>query len=408
MISELLSMSYNSMRRRKLRTALTLLGIIIGVSAVVALISVGQGMQMSINKMFESMGSDKLIISPGGGFSSGITPATSGLSASKLYEHDVDIINGVSGIEYAFGMVTDTAKLKFGGETKYLSVYGVPADSKTKAMTENIEMFKIQQGRSIEENDRYKVVIGNRIADSVFDKDVKVGDDILIDDVEFTVVGIFKKSGSPIYDRMVAINIDAARELFNKSEEVGTIFAQVKNGLSPSKVALDVEKDMRNDRNLEKGKEDFTVSSSEQIISGVNAILGAVQAVLIGIAAISLLVGGVGIMNTMYTSVMEQTSNIGLMKAVGARSHDIMILFILESGLVGLIGGIVGVCFGAVLGKIVEIVAVGAGVDIFKAIVTPELVAGALAFSFIIGTISGLLPARHASKLDPVEALRYR
>ncbi len=408
MITDLFSIAYRNLRRRKLRTFLTLLGIVIGVSAVVALISVGQGMQMGINDMFEGIGADMLIITPGGGVETGVTPVSSGISASKLYKHDVDVVNSVSGIEHAFGMISDIAKVEFRGQVRYLMIFGVPTDKESKEMSEGINLFKIEQGRRLDAGDQYKAVVAGVVARDFFDKEIEIGDKLLINDVEFRVVGIQKKSGSPIHDRMVAIPSDTARELFDKPEEVSTIFAKVKEGVSPSEVAEKVERAMRDDHNVDEGEEDFTVESAEQMISSLNTILAAVQAVLIGIAAISLLVGGIGIMNTMYTSVVEQTSNIGLMKAIGARNHDIMLLFLLEAGIVGLIGGVIGVSIGIVLGKIVEAAAVGFGIDIFKAAVTPELVIGALLFSFIIGTVSGLFPARRAAKMNPVDAMRYR
>jgi putative ABC transport system permease protein len=408
MITDLFSIAYRNLKRRKLRTFLTLLGIVIGVSAVVALISVGQGMQMSINDMFEGVGADILIITPGGGMQTGVTPVSSDLSASKLYKHDVDVVNSVSGIEYAFGLISDIAKVEFRGQVRYVMIFGVPTDKKAKEMSEGINLFRIEQGRNLNEGDRYKALAASAVASDFFDKEIEIGDKILINDVEFRVVGIREKSGSPIHDRVISIPSDTARELFDKPEEVSTIFARVKEGFSPSEVAEKVEKALRNERGVKEGEEDFTVESAEQLISGLNTILAAVQAVLIGIAAISLLVGGVGIMNTMYTSVMEQTSNIGLMKAIGARNRDVMLLFLLEAGLVGLIGGILGISIGIALGKIVETAAVGFGIDIFKAAVTPELVIGALLFSFLIGTISGLFPARRAAKMNPVDALRYR
>jgi len=408
MITDLFSIALKNLRRRKLRTFLTLLGIVIGVSAVVALISVGQGMQMSISGVFESLGSDKLMITPGGGVETGATPVSSGIAAARMTEKDVDIVKAVSGIEHAIGLINDIAKVEFRDQVRYVSVSGSPTDSASKKMAENIDLFKVEEGRTLDDGDRYKAVLGYRIAYGFFDKDIEIGDKIIIEGVEFKVIGIQKKSGSPIFDRIIDIPVDTMRELFDKPDEVSSIFAQVKQGLEPREVADRVEEELRDYRGVEKGEEDFTLSSAEQLVSGLGSILGAVQAFLIGIAAISLLVGGVGIMNTMYTSVMEQTSNIGIMKAVGARNHDVMLLFILESGMVGLIGGAIGIVIGAMLGKVVEVLAVGMGIDIFNAAITMELIIGALLFSFVIGTLSGLLPARRAAKLQPVEALRSR
>ena len=186
------------------------------------------------------------------------------------------------------------------------------------------------------------------------------------------------------------------------------IIAKLKTGEEPSKVAENIEEDLRKYRNEEEGSENFQVSTSEELMASFAMILGVVQAVIVGIAAISLLVGAVGIMNTMYTSVVERTKEIGLMKAVGARNSDITLVFLFESGLLGLAGGVLGVLLGATFGKIAEIMAQQAlGSNTFAAAITPTLVLGALAFAFVIGTISGVLPARQASTLKPADALRY-
>ena len=408
MIRDLLLIALRSLTKRKVRTFLTLLGIVIGISAVVALIAVGQGLQMSVTDMFEGLGTDRLIIMPGGGSELGVTPVSSGLSASKLYEHDVDVIKDVRGIVHAYGLIVDTVKLEFKDQVKYGMVYGVPTDPESEKMSESMDLFKIETGKELKESDQYKVVIASGIAEGYFDEDIEIGDKILISDVEFRVIGIQEKSGSPMFDNILAIPKDTARELFDMPEEVTTIYAQVESGLVPREVAERVEEAMRKDRGVKEGEEDFNIQTSEQLVSSVTMILGAVEGVLIGIAAISLLVGGIGIMNTMYTSVMEQTRNIGLMKAVGARGRDVMLLFLIESGLVGLLGGVIGILIGSGLGIGVEIAAASMGIDIFKAAVTPSLVIGVLLFSFFIGTISGLMPARRASRMDPIESLRYR
>jgi len=163
---------------------------------------------------------------------------------------------------------------------------------------------------------------------------------------------------------------------------------------------------MRRDHDVKEGEEDFTVTTSIQLIEGFNNILDVVQIVLIGIAAISLFVGGVGIMNTMYTSVLQRRKEIGVMKSIGATNTDILMIFLFESGILGIIGGVFGVIFGLMLSKGVEIAASLAGVDILKAYVSIPLVIGALLFSFIIGALSGFMPAKQASKLQPVDALR--
>jgi putative ABC transport system permease protein len=147
--------------------------------------------------------------------------------------------------------------------------------------------------------------------------------------------------------------------------------------------------------------------TSAQLAEMVNMILGIIQMVLVGVAGISLLVGGVGIMNTMYTSVQERTRQIGIMKAVGATNEDVMMIFLFESGLLGLVGGTIGCAIGMMMALGVESVASGMGYPVLKASLSPFLMASAIGFSFLIGVLSGTLPARNAARMNPVDALRY-
>jgi putative ABC transport system permease protein len=206
---------------------------------------------------------------------------------------------------------------------------------------------------------------------------------------------------------MVRIPIDEARTLFDREkDEFTTIFVKVDAGEDPAEVAELIKKAMRRDHNVKEGEEDFTVTTSLQLVQGFNNILNIVQIVLIGIAAISLFVGGIGIMNTMYTSVLQRRKEIGIMKSIGAKNRDILAIFLLESGLLGIIGGIIGVTLGLMLSKAVEIAAASMGVDLLKAYVSLPLIVSALIFSFLIGAVSGMMPALQASKLQPVDALR--
>ncbi len=198
------------------------------------------------------------------------------------------------------------------------------------------------------------------------------------------------------------------KEILNINEEESEIIAKVQDGFDPEEVANEIIKRLRQSREEKEGQETFDVQTSEQILETFGNIFGIVQAVLVGIAAISLLVGGIGIMNTMYTSVLERTKEIGVMKAIGAKNSDILYIFLFESGSLGLVGGIIGVIFGAGLSKGVEYIAMNSlGTNLLQASLTPQLIFGALIFSFLIGTLSGILPAMNAAKLKPVDALRY-
>jgi putative ABC transport system permease protein len=182
---------------------------------------------------------------------------------------------------------------------------------------------------------------------------------------------------------------------------------QVKKGFDPDKVAGDIKKYLRKSRGQKEGEEDFTVQTSEQLAESFSTVFTIVQVVLIGLASISLLVGGIGIMNTMFTSVLERTREIGVMKAIGARNSDIMKIFLIEAGLLCTIGGGIGIILGIGISKLIQYVAAQAGMGIIQAYFPWYLIVGALAFSFLVGTLSGIFPARRAAKLKPVDALRY-
>jgi putative ABC transport system permease protein len=164
---------------------------------------------------------------------------------------------------------------------------------------------------------------------------------------------------------------------------------------------------MRKDRDLKRGNEDFNVQTFEQVLETFSVILGIVQLVVVGIATISLVVGGIGIMNTMYTSVLERTRQIGVMKAIGAKDSHILLIFLFEAGIIGLFGGTVGVILGTIAGKTVETAASIAGYSMLRVALTLKIALTGLLFAFFVGVLSGIAPARQASKLNPVEALRY-
>ena len=173
-------------------------------------------------------------------------------------------------------------------------------------------------------------------------------------------------------------------------------------------IAEKIKVELRRFRDVKKDEEDFDIQTPEQLLGSFGDVLNIVQSVLIGIAAISLLVGGIGIANTMYTAVIERTKEIDIMKSVGAQNKDILLIFVIESGMLGLAGGAIGIAVGIGLSKLVEYLAfVYLGTSLIKAFFPWYLILGSLLFSFLVGTISGLLPARQAASLKPVDALRY-
>lgn len=398
----LFSLALDSISHRKLRSFLTMLGIFIGVASVVALISLGQGLSDSINGEFQKIGVDKLSVTPGG------SAISSMYASSKLTDRDFAAVKRVNGVEKADFMMTRSVQVQHGDKKRFAMVSGISTASDEAGPIEEFMGLEIAQGRDLNPNDRYKALIGNKLAtENIFGHELKLNDVVVINNTEFRVVGILKKVGNPVVDGAFMIPGDAAKEVMG-SNEYSRFVLKLSSGIIPSELRDDVEKALRQSRGVTAKTQDFQVSTSEQLLNSFNMIFNVVQAIIIGIAAISLLVGAVGIMNTMYTAVLERTKEIGIMKAVGAKNSEIMLLFLIESGLLGLVGGIIGVILGYLLGKTAEIIAGQVlGTDLLKLYFPPELIIGALAFSFIIGSLSGMVPARQASHLRPVDALRY-
>ena len=402
MMEDYIKTAYRDIKNRKKRSWLTMIGIIIGIAAVVSLISLGQGLKDAVNEQFEMMGAEIIMIMPGSGFQS------MGSAGSSLGRDDIDVIKRVRGVDVAGGFVTKIAKVEFGNEMKYSWVSGMAQDE-SKEIFENMQSFEIESGRDLKKGDMYRTIVGNSVTHGdFFKKKVRVGDYVNINGKKFKVVGSLKRIGNPDDDQAMMIPLETARDLFDVPDELMVIMANLKPGFDASDVAEDIKKAMRKDRNQKKGEEDFTVQTSEQLKETYGVVLNLIQSVLIGIAGISLLVGGIGIMNTMYTSVLERTRDIGVMKAIGARNSNIMWIFLIESGIIGMTGGAIGCAIGIAISKSIEYASsTQLGVDYLKASTAPELIIGALMFSFLVGMLSGTLPAMRAARLKPTDALRY-
>jgi len=405
-MKEYLKLALVNLRQRSLRTLLTMIGIFIGIAAVVALLSLGQGLQKAINSQFSSVGADKLIIQ---GSQAGFGPPGSN-TAGSVTKHDRDIIRNTPGIMRTAGRIYSGSTVEFESEVQTQFIASLPDEpDEFDLIIEALSLEPIQ-GRMLRPGEKNKIMLGSSygIKDALFSKPLEPGNKLTVAGTRFEVIGIVDSTGDPVLDKAVYLSEKDIRDVLHMPEQYQAIVAQVQAGSDPVEVAEQVRKAMRKDRHQKEGHEDFTVTTSEDLIKSFNQILLIVQAVVIGISMISLLVGGIGIMNTMFTSVLERTKEIGIMKAIGAKRRDIQILFLLESGLLGLIGGLVGVTIGISLSTLVEFAAKQAlGTNLLQASASPLIIIGALLFSSLIGTISGFLPARRAAKLNPVDALRY-
>jgi putative ABC transport system permease protein len=403
MIDEFFRISFKSIKNKGLRSWLTVFGIVIGIAAIVSLISLGQGLKDAINQQFSILGPNLIYVQPGGSFG----PMSSG-GTSKLTDHDIRVVKSVAGVELAAGMIAKNAKIKFRDEIVYATTIGIDSGDAQDILLDGTGI-KIEKGSKFKDTDTWKAAVTYDYWNGkVFDQPVKIGDKISVNDKVFEVTAFIGRIGNPDDDSTIYMPLESAQELFGVKDDYMVLMVRTKDNYDTKVVAEKIKEKMRRDRSEKKGEESFNIYTLEDIRSSVGIILDAVQAIVIGIACISLVVGGVGIMNSMYTSVLERTREIGVMKAIGARNSAITQMFLIESGIIGMIGGILGCLLGAAMSKTVEYIAVQAlDATIIQAALGPELIIGSILFSFIVGCVSGVLPARQAASLNPVEALRY-
>ncbi len=404
MFFKFLALAFRNIREKKRRTWLTIIGIFIGIAAVVALVSLGQGLNDSITQEFQNIGSDKLFIRAGGQSTPG--GSNIGGTAAELTEDDLEVVKRSRGVDQSVGVLSKTVRMDYQDSTAFVPVIGVPA-GRGFSLIKNSWGIEVSEGRNIRKTDRYNLLIGSTVKDGSFENDVSVRSKLTFQKNDYRVVGSMDPTGDPGVDGAVLIPINRAREIFSEEKEVSQIIVKVQDGFDPVDVNENIEKNLRQERNLDPGEEDFTISTPQDIIDSLQSILNLVQAVTIGIASISLLVGGVGITNTMYTSVSERTREIGIMKAIGAKNSHILTIFLLESGIIGLIGGIIGVSLGVALSQTAVYFGQMYTEVPISAALSPLLIIGSLVFAFLLGTLSGLFPARKAANMEPADALRY-
>jgi putative ABC transport system permease protein len=407
MLMDYAKFAFNGIKNRKLRSWLTLIGIVIGITAVVSLIGIGQGLKVAISSQFGDIGTDKLTITTSGGF------GVPGASVSKpLTKRNVEKIENVRGVKVAAGRLIGRAKVESKEEVIFGNVASV-SEGDGRKLIESAFDLEAKKGRLLEDGDKKKVVLGNNVGEenmgsSGFEKKIDVGSKILIEEEEFEVVGILEETGSFTVDALIFMEEDDLRRILDIPEEnYNIIVTQVHQNEDINLVKKNIEKLLRKERDVKEGEEDFTVQTPQATIDQINSALFAVQLFVYIIASISILVGGIGIMNTMFTSVLERTKEIGIMKSIGAKNSTIFTIFFIESGLIGSVGGIIGAAFGIAMAT--GLASVGRlllGSELIRADISIWLVLGSIFGSFLLGTIFGVIPAIRASKLNPVDALR--
>lgn len=390
---ELIRLALTALRANKLRSGLTTLGIIIGVFAVILLVSIGSGLQSYITDQISGLGSNLIFVVPGSQTGArGGAPTVNKLTLINAK----DVQTRLTGLAQVAPIVSNIANIKNKGlEDKKVNVTGTTSNYSHIIKTDMSSgtFFTDSQERS-----SAKVVdIGQTVADKLFPDEDPIGQKISISGGRYTVIGVLAKKGSAFgedQDNAVLMPIGAAQRLFGVTN-VSAIYISADN-FSTIEFVQQQTKDVLMKHLSEN---DFTVETQQQALSTISNITNILTLALGGIAAISLLVGGIGVMNIMLVSVTERTKEIGLRKALGARRGDILKQFLLEAIILSLVGGAVGIILGLSASYVLSIV--------FVSVVTPWSVLLAFIFSVGIGVIFGIAPALRASKLSPMEALRY-
>ncbi|MCD6299968.1 MAG: ABC transporter permease [Dehalococcoidales bacterium] len=398
----------------KLRSALTMLGMIIGVGAVIVLMSVGQGLQNYITSTFEEMGSNLLFVTPANPDAPEITAMASGMATASLTMDDAEAIRDIRSVTAVNPTNENFIKIIAGNESVSAVIEGTTPEFK------QLYDFEIASGRYISEVDMARrdmvVVLGSKTAEDLFGSDDPLGQRVKMRDKRFTVIGVLEPRGMSSFgyswDEMVITPITTYQtRLFSQKtpsgqDAVQSIVVQAASAEVMDEVIEDIETLLKKRHRIDADEDnDFAVMSLEQMLSIFETITLALTVFLGLIGGISLLVGSIGIMNIMLVSVTERTREIGLRKAVGAKRRDILMQFLLEAAMLSLVGGAIGLSGAWLVTWGISQIDLG-GFQI-NAVVSPLIVAVAVLVSVFIGLASGVYPAMRAARLNPIDALHY-
>ena len=405
-IATLIKEALKSITSNKVRSFLTMLGIFIGVGAVIAMMSIGQGAQNSITNSLSSLGTQTLYLSPGN-FTENVR------NARDLTNDDVTAVSMLDCVEIAAPTVSQSAMLsQSNGNSVNATVTGVVPGYRT------VGHYNVAQGSFITQeninNKEMVAVIGTEINKSLFGSanSSSVGETVRIMGQPYCIIGVLEEKGSSTLgisqDQNVFIPLSTAqsRLMTRQKNSVSQVTILVRSSFTLDEAQKAIESLMQDRHDIFEGNpNDFTIMNVQEILNAVGDIMGTFTLFLGGVAAISLLVGGIGIMNIMLVTVTERTREIGLRKALGAKRSDILAQFLVESSVLSLVGGLLGIAFGLLLAFGIARIAALTGTQL-DVTINPSIIIGATLFSIAVGLFFGVYPANQASKLDPVIALR--
>jgi putative ABC transport system permease protein len=410
-IIESIRIALRSLGANKLRAALTMLGIIIGVAAVIALMGIGRGAQKAIDSQINSMGTNLIFVSPGSTNQSGVR-SSQGSAQTLTYDDAVALsTQGLSAVAAVAPEVRSFGQAVYMGNNANTQIVGVTPEYET------VRNYKVQSGDFISPANvtaRSTVaVIGAGIVNSLFNGEDPVGQTLRINNVGFKVVGVLESKGGSGFgnqdDQILVPLTTVASRLqrgnFRGSNLVSQISVQAA-GDKQMQAAIQEISEVLRERHKIRFEDDFTVRSQQDLLATANQITGVFTLFLGGVAGISLLVGGIGIMNIMLVSVTERTREIGIRKAIGATRGNILAQFLTEATVLSIMGGLIGILLGAGLAKLISTVSAGSTFQL-TSVVTADSVVLATVFATAVGLFFGIYPAYRAASLHPIDALRY-
>lgn len=451
-LGKILKIALSMVKANKLRSWLTIIGVIIGIASVMAIVTTGEYFEKEVTKTLEGFGGDtitivastpfhvfeeELVIEDSGdlednseysGESSGTSVKSSRavegapspiefepIEEAELTKIDVFALRSIPAIEYVNVNVEEGAQLQFGSENTYVWVKGVDP-----GVWPDITKKELEQGRMLKAGDRNVVVLSNELAKETFEREIRLNQMILLNGRSYRVVGILAKSGgllggfsglfgSGIYMPYQEVYpLSSNEDLTERERDVyNSIEVKLYKGADYDFTLQEIENKLMLSRRVSEDTKDFYVNSNKEAIESTRKLINGLTAFLAFIAGISLLVGSTGIANTMFTAVLEKTKEIGIMKAIGAKNRDIMLIFLFNSAMISLVGGIIGIILGTIaVQAILFFISIKMNAP-FEFTLSLKATFVATFVSIIVGLIAGLVPAKNASELKPVDALRY-
>lgn len=398
---ESIKYSLRNLSHRKARSFLTILSIFIGITTIFIFISFGWGLYDYMQELSSSSSADKIIVQAKGAGAPGLD------TTFKLTDDDLEVVEKTSGIKEATGLKFKVAEIKQKDLVKYTFLISYDPEKPLMMEFSNIE---IDAGRDLLKGEKGKMIAGYnyQVKDSIFPNSYEINDNLEVDGEKIKIIGFYESIGSPPDDAQLYVTNDYMDELYGEDNlSYGWIIARVNDVEQVDQVIERIEKNLRKERGLDEGKEDFFVQSFQDMIESFGMALNIIIGFVILIALISVVVSAVNTANTMITSVLERVKEIGVIKSIGARNAEIFKIFLFESAFLGFVAGVIGVGLGWLLSYIGGNLLDSLGWGFLSPHFSVWLFVGLILFATFTGAISGVIPAVRASKIKPVDALRY-